>query len=112
MKIPKKFYLYGFPVSVEIDNSISGMGESSSADHKIKLSLKNCKSKEMMEQTFLHELFHLILLYSKVINRYKLENGKELWLDEDFVDNISTLLHQSLTSSEGDISWKKQYEKV
>jgi hypothetical protein len=48
----------------------------------------------------------MILLNSKVINRYKLDNGKELWLDEDFIDNVSSLLHQALTSANGDLCQK------
>ena len=106
MKIPKKFYLYGFPITVEIDNSMTSAGRCITDEHKLKLSTKNCKTKEIFEQAFCHELLHMVLVYSKIANRYKLENGKELWLDEDFVDNISTLLHQSLTSGKGDIKWK------
>jgi hypothetical protein len=107
MNIPNKFYLYGFPVTVEIDNSLEAMGKCMSNEHKIKLSSKNCKTRALFEQTFCHELLHIILLNSKVINRYKLDNGKELWLDEDFIDNVSALLHQSFTSSEGNIKWKQ-----
>ena len=107
MKIPRKFYLYGFPMTVEIDNSIIAAGQCITDEHKLKLSVKNCKTKELFEQAFCHELVHMILIYSKVINRYKLNNGKELWLDEDFVDNISTLLHQALTSGDGVIMWNK-----
>ena len=107
MNIPKKFYLYGFPVKVEIDNSIPAAGQCITDECKLKLSTKNCKTKEIFEQAFCHELVHMVLIYSKVVNCYKLDNGKELWLDENFIDNISTLLHQSLTSGEGTITWKE-----
>ena len=57
---------------------------------------KEIKNKELLEHTFLHELLHFVVLHSKVVNKYKLDNGNFLYDDETFIDNISALLHQAL----------------
>jgi len=106
MKIPKKFYLYGLPVQIVIDNSLDSMGQAFPQEYRIKISRKKCKTRASLEQTYCHELLHMVLLNSNIVNKYKLENGKELWLDEDFIDNVSTLLHQALTMTSGNITAK------
>lgn len=97
MKIPSYFYLYGLKIKVRHSSKMDGCGLSDYRNSTIYLSTK-IKSREMLEHTFLHELLHFVLLHSKVINRYKLDNGKELHEDEDFIDNVSALLHQALTT--------------
>lgn len=97
MKIPSHFYLYGLKIKVKYSSKITGCGLADYPNNIIYLSTK-IKSKELSEHTFLHELLHFIVLHSKVVNRYKLDNGKELHADEDFIDNVSAPLHQALTT--------------
>ncbi len=99
MKIPSYFYLYGLKIKVKYSSKINGCGLSDYPNSTIYLSTE-IKNRDLLEHTFLHELLHFVLLHSKVVNRYKLENGKELHSDEDFIDNVSALLHQALTTGE------------
>lgn len=98
MKIPKSFSLYGQTIRVKYDNTMNNCGLTNYNKNTIALSKKHCQTRTLLEQTFCHELLHHILLQSKVVNKYKLENGKELHSDEDFIDNVSALLHQALTT--------------
>lgn len=97
MKIPSHFYLYGLKIKVKRSSKITGCGLADYCASTIYLSTK-IKSRDILEHAFLHEVLHFVLLHSKVINRYKLDNGKELHSDEDFIDNVSALLHQALTT--------------
>ncbi len=97
MKIPSHFYLYGLKIKVKYSSKITGSGLADYRNSTIYLST-NIKSRQILEHTFLHEVLHFVLLHSKVVNTYKLENGKELHYDEDFIDNVSALLHQALTT--------------
>jgi predicted SprT family Zn-dependent metalloprotease len=103
MRIPKKFKLYGLTINVKLDDKMQKegrCGQSVYRENKIRLNPK-IKTRDCLEQTYLHELLHFVLLHSKVVNTYKLENGKELHLDEDFIDNIASLLHQAIVTSKG-----------
>jgi hypothetical protein len=112
MKIPKSFYLYGLKINVVFDNSLNKkcMGYACYDTNTIKIAT-DIKSRDLLEQTFLHEVLHFILLHSKVINKYKLESGKNLHSDEDFIDNVASLLHQSFISSSGTLSKSNKKKK-
>ena len=93
MKIPKRFRLLGQEYIVQIvsqsqwkDPEAVGLFDSNARVIQI---LK--ATKQTMEQVWLHELEHAILL---AMGREK------LYRDETFVDVHAGLLHQALTESE------------
>ena len=98
IRIPKRFKLMGQTISVEqvshIGNTNNTLGEARHFQNSILLQ----KSVEGMElptdraaQIYLHEVMHLVLHNAGVA---------EMAADETFVDLISSLLHQVLTTSE------------
>ena len=104
MKIPKKFKLYGQEINIKFNKSINDkcMGKAIYTENTIELAT-NIKSKSLLEQTYIHELLHFVILHSKLINSYELTNGKKVHEDEVFIDNVASLLHQALVSSEGSL---------
>jgi hypothetical protein len=105
MKIPAKFQLHGIPIKVIVSPDLlegkAENGTSSFVYRTITLQSKGKRSKELVEKVFCHELLHLIFLH--VGRNWKLNNGKELWEDEDLVEQCAFLLHQSLNSMEGEV---------
>ena len=116
MKIPSYFYIYGLKINVKFKNDLkdsnknSILGRANYATNTIYLS-KKIKSKELMEHTYLHEVLHFIILHANLINNYKLDNGKLLYEDETFIDNVSALLHQSF-KTQVKISKRKTKNKL
>ena len=104
MKIPKKLKLFGQTINVEfVDNLINdrdAVGLAIYRENKILLQ-KNVDgtkiTKEMMEQTFIHEVTHFIIY---------LMGENELQNNEKFIDILSSLFHQFLITSEGELSIK------
>ena len=99
MIIPERFQLHGQTLTVSYDKELSKrenlLGCASSGNNTVELlppSEDNPLSK--VEQTFLHELTHMILLAME---------ERELSNNEQFVDVFASLLHQAITSSTGDL---------
>ena len=104
MKIPKRFRLYGQVISVvwdkDLRNEADATGHAVFRNNKviIQKSLKGCpRTREQLEQTFLHELTHWIL-YS-MSEKW---DEKEGWMhqDESHITKFAGLLHQALTTME------------
>jgi hypothetical protein len=98
MKIPKIIHLYGQPIEVAYDPKLAYReclrGKADHLINKIYIQPQdrtNTITREMMEQTFFHELVHIILDH---MSREKLNN------DEAFVNIFSLLLHQALSTAE------------
>lgn len=98
MKIPKKFKIHGQTIEVKFDDKLFSaqdvLGVALLRKNLIKIQDNNTgfkRPKTQIEQTFLHELVHMIL----EANHYR-----ELNDDEKFVEQFSTCLHQVLTTME------------
>lgn len=99
MKIPQSFKLYGKTIQVELEEdgpfNEARVGAAMFNSHKIKLtpSLPSFRiPKAEIEETFIHELVHWIL--------HEMQN--DLTDNEDFVEGFAKLLHQALTTQEGE----------
>lgn len=95
-KIPKSFQLHGQTIEVlQVDHigSESGtLGEARLAKNQVVLQNNASgftRSDTQIEQTFLHELVHFILIHL---------GQNELCDEEAFVDGFAHLLHQALGS--------------
>jgi hypothetical protein len=93
LPIPEQFEIQGFTIKVQHDKTLirddDAFGNFRPRDNMISLQVPdnaNWPPKERIEQTFCHELTHVILYYM----------NNKLWKDEDFVDNFASLLHQTL----------------
>lgn len=100
MNIPSRFQLFGRWIEVDfVDDLVDGrniVGSSNYDKQHIHLqrpSASHKRSDAEIEQTFLHELTHLLLRGA---------GRPDLCHDEDFVAVFSSLLHQALTSVEYD----------
>lgn len=101
MKIPKQFELFGQTINVEYTDKLvsdrDSIGLAIYRENRILLQKATdgiIRTKEMIEQTFLHELFHFILFEAGEV---------ELMDNEKFVDIISSLFHQFLKTSKGEL---------
>jgi len=101
MKIPKEFKLMGQTINVEYKNKLiqetDCIGQASYRENKIFLQKQVegiTRKKEMIEQTFLHELLHFIL------DRM---GENELRDNEKFINMFSGLLHQYIESNKGEL---------
>ncbi|MHC4099206.1 MAG: hypothetical protein ACYSU3_24515 [Planctomycetota bacterium] len=95
MKIPKSFELFGQTINVVFKNDLTfeddAIGATRFRRNEIWLQTKESGRPEVqVEQTFLHELVHWIL---HELNYDKLRD------DEQFVDNVASLLHQAFTTA-------------
>ncbi len=101
MIIPKEFQIFGQIYKVEYNDFLirdnDDVGLAVYRENKILLqkpSKENGRTKNMTEQTFLHELMHII---------YHSISEPELRDNEKLVDLISSALHQSLTSMKDEL---------
>jgi len=102
MKIPKKFKLFGQTITVEYDEKLVERedlkGVALYRENKIKLlpakGVYSNKPQHQVEQTFLHEVCHIIM-------HYLCEN--DMVDNEKFIDNFSNMLHQFISTSEGEL---------
>lgn len=101
MKIPKQFKLFGQTITVEYTNKL--VTDNDSVGHAVyrenKIILQKAtegipRAKEMIEQTFFHELFHLV---------FNFIGESELRDNEKLIDVISALFHQFICTSEGEL---------
>lgn len=98
--IPKKFQIGGQTYTVTIDeklcNELTAAGAYKTGSNQIilrRLIDSTTKyPKTQIEQTFLHELVHVIL--------YAM-NEMQLFENEKFVDIFATFLHQALSTQKG-----------
>lgn len=103
-KIPKRFKLLGCTVLVDIDNDYFNKNAKDgyygfSIYRESRIILREHENKEMMLQTFFHELTHFIL-YNSGNNFQKQEEF--MHKEEGFVDLTASLLHQALITMEYD----------
>jgi predicted SprT family Zn-dependent metalloprotease len=96
LKIPKSFQLHGQTIEVayvdHIGSESGTLGEAHIAKNRIVLQNNAsgfARSDSQIEQTFLHELVHFILIHL---------GQNELCDQEPFVDGFAHLLHQALSS--------------
>lgn len=101
MIIPEKFKLLGHTIDVVIENDLTNktdcLGESRYRYNQIALQSISSKEREHtnthLEQTFLHEVTHWIL---HSMHEIDLSNN------EKFVQQFGGILHQVLTTMEGE----------
>ena len=93
MKIPKKFKLFNFDIKVKISNNLIRDTEQrgQSKYYWKEIEIDSSGLKELKEQTFLHELVHMILDHMQEF---------ELSQSEKFVNTFSELLYQALETME------------
>lgn len=98
MRIPTKFKLLGYTITVEFDPMLDGrngtLGEARYTTNSIALQPNTDtfnRPAETQEHVFFHELTHHIL---HKMNEYELRGN------EKFVDVFAGLLHQALTTME------------
>lgn len=92
MKIPKKFEVYGETITIEFSKNLTSksdmIGRTFLREGRIVLQKPGkVYSEERIEQTFYHELVHVIL---DKISEQKLSGN------EGFVDRFACLLHQAI----------------
>jgi hypothetical protein len=102
--IPKRFKLLGCTVTVDIDNEYFNKGARDgyygfSIYRESRIILREHDNKEMMMQTFFHELTHFVM-YNSGYNFHKKE--EYMHQEEGFVDLTASLFHQALTTMEYD----------
>ncbi len=98
MKIPRRFKVFGQTINVEqVPNLLHTEGNYGEANHRLGVIKIHCGGdnaeipRSSIEQTFLHEVVHVILSQM---------NEGELCNNEQFVDVFAALLHQALTTAE------------
>ena len=93
MKIPVKFKLFHHIITVELKEKLyshdANFGEANYI--KKKITIDKDLDNDLREQTFLHELIHLILYFL---------TETELSGNEKLVNNISELLYQAIETME------------
>jgi hypothetical protein len=96
--IPKRGMLHGQVIEVSTDKGMGAMrsinGETQPDYNYLKVqpaTTGNPRPQTQVEQTYLHELVHLIFYHAGLIELYK---------DEQTVDLIASLLHQFLATAE------------
>jgi hypothetical protein len=104
MKIPTRFRLLGQTIQVvwkdEMVKEDDNTGQARYRFNEVAIqrpSQAYPRTQEQVEQTFCHELVHWLLYRAEGAH-----TGKKDWMhqEEDFVDLLAGLLHQSLTSME------------
>ena len=97
MKIPRTFKLLNTTFTVKLDDktfrSFGKMGLCNIYD--LVITLARDQHLDMMESTFLHEVVHAIL---------EVMGETEKSEDEKFVNLFAGLLHQALTTAEGEVA--------
>jgi hypothetical protein len=105
IEIPKSFYLFAEKIQVEISEAYFGsehldaLGFCSYRENKVYLRPSTPGyplAPDQIEQTFLHELMHLIIYYAQGM----LKDIKDVHYNEDFVNLCASLLHQALATME------------
>ncbi len=104
MIIPESFMLHGQVINVksitDLMYSRGVYGQANYANNQIYIQPSNESNpipKTVVEETFIHEMVHHIM--HQLPEKYR-----ELNSDEDFIEEFAQLLHQALTTQEGDIS--------
>jgi len=102
MHIPKRFKVLGQQIEVGYDKTLlktrDAIGYNNLQGEKILLQPPNAAdnlTRRAVEHTFCHELVHIILMSME---------ERELAVTEKFVDVFGGLLHQALTTSEGELT--------
>ncbi len=100
MTIPKRFDLMGTTIEVEYNSDMmldnDEIGQANYKRNKIFIAPNTSTFKmtrEQVEHVFLHELTHWIF---RQLNRIELQK------DEELVDMVAELLHQTLKTAKGD----------
>lgn len=100
MTLPEKFHLYGQTITVSSEPSLiqrdDAVGTAVYRTNSIAIQPSTgswTRHTDMIEHAFFHELVHMIL------NKM----GHKLYSDEVFVDQFSALLHQALSTFEGEL---------
>ena len=106
-KIPKGFKLLGCTIKVDIDNDYFAKADKDGfygfANYReSRIILRDHENKEMMLQTFFHELTHFVL-YNSGYNFQK--TADFMHQEEGFVDMTASLFHQALTTMVFDESY-------
>ena len=109
MTVPKSYQLFGAKIPVKVVNEVVEQGGTVIGLYDPALTMvkiqKPGKRPQMtrarFEETFCHELVHSILHAMRSPN----------WDNEDFVEDFAQLLHQALTSGEGDITRGLHFDK-
>ena len=95
MKIPKRFKLFGETINLMFDEKLEektdAVGQAHYRYNEIKLNYNDKRPREYIEVTLWHEIILFIL------DRI---NEKELRENEQFVNMISQLIHQAITTME------------
>ena len=106
MIIPKKFKLLKKTIAVKYDKNLVSKKKCYGMTwfHKNKIILQplgngSGQTKRRMEITFLHELIHRICYYTSPIIQHKMGDD-HLYLNEQFVEFFTSLLHEALTTAE------------
>lgn len=95
--IPKHFYLFGEKIKVSILKEVDKgrlYGQSDINQNKIRIAKtvrRAILNEDQKEQTYIHELVHMILDHL---------GYSELSTNEEFVDRLAKCLHQALKTSE------------
>lgn len=105
MHIPEKFKLFNQTIRViyDINHFIDKEGAYGFANYRRNLIILRPStelvpvSDEQMEQTFYHELMHFIIYY--VGSSYNKNEEGYMHQDECFIDLLSHLLHQALSTA-------------
>jgi hypothetical protein len=96
--IPSKFNLAGHTYKVELKKNTllteNEYGSLNEVTHHMQLQAPDPIPVSRVESTFLHELLHAIF--------YELGEA-DLDKNERLIDSVANLLHQALTSGEGDV---------
>jgi hypothetical protein len=105
IKIPKSFYLFGEKIQVTFSETYfgsenpMGLGFCSYRENKIYLRPSSESwplSQDQIEQTFCHELMHMIIVHSQDT----LKDHENLHDNEGFINISASLLHQALATME------------
>lgn len=102
MNIPNRFQLYGQTIEVQLKKDVLyscdayGLAEYRKNVISLQEPSDSCEvPREMLEQTFYHELVHFIL------DRMGGKLAEELRDNEEFVDRFGSLLHQVIKTQDG-----------
>lgn len=104
MIIPESFMLYGQVINVkpvtDLIFSRGSYGQANYSNNQIYIQPSSDAvpvPKTVVEESFIHEMTHHII-------RQLPEKYQHLNDDEDFIEGFAQLLHQALTTQEGDIN--------
>jgi hypothetical protein len=94
MKIPKKVWVMGVPYEVSYDENVAASGSTIGETHLVrgKIFLKPSLPRELLEQTFLHEVMHAC--YFQV----GLREFKEI-NEEQFVNAMTNVLYDTIKTN-------------